>query len=155
MIYNFGAQLVKGEAAERELDTHFSEWFAIRRATRAEQRSGIDRVFTRKRDGKITRVEYKADWKASQTGNAFVEIISVDTTNKLGWALSSNADRLAYYLPTDSLVYWFAMAGFKSLVDGWRRDYDQRAALNEGYKTIGILVPLHELEEHADNVLNI
>jgi len=92
MTYTFDAQKARGDAGESFLDQVFATGYEIRPATRAEQRRGIDRIFTRRKTGWRLAVEYKIDYKAAHTGNAFVETVSVDTAGKAGWAYSSAAD---------------------------------------------------------------
>ncbi len=83
-MYAFKAQLTKGEQSEAELDTYFAQWYDIQPLDRAQQRQGIDRIFTRKNNGLVFTIEYKTDWMAAKTPNAFVETVSVDTANKPG-----------------------------------------------------------------------
>jgi len=97
--YQFEAQLRKGEAYEAVLDNFFREKFDIQPVQMCDQRRGIDRIFTSKKNGSILKIEYKADSKAAQTGNAFIETVSVDTQQKPGWAVYSEADYLIYYIP--------------------------------------------------------
>lgn len=153
MIYKFQRQLQQGEAYERHLDAVFAGEFAIEPATREQQRAGIDRIFTRRSDGKRFTVEYKADSKAGRTGNAFVETTSVDTTGKAGWATSSQADILIYLVTEPETIYCIALPRLRAKLGGWQRKYRNAAANNESYHTLGLLVPLHELELIADRVL--
>jgi hypothetical protein len=154
MVYAFKTQLSKGERAEAELTKHFEEWFVIREVSRAEQRAGIDRIFQPKDGGPVLKVEMKTDWTASKTGNAFVETISVDTTGKKGWAYTSQADVLLYYLPDDLLIYWMPFATLRFHLPRWCQ-YPTRKITNSGYCTYGLLVPLAEFEKYADQVISI
>jgi hypothetical protein len=126
----------------------------LRPATRAEQRHGIDRIFTRRQTGQRLAVEYKTDYKASETGNAFVETVSVDAAGKASWAYSSEADYLIYYVPGDGLIYVLALEILRRELPRWIEEYPLRAAQNEGYTTHGVLVPLHKFEEHAEAVIS-
>lgn len=155
MIYDFKKQLRSGQTHEHFLDEYCRQWFEIREATYQEQRQGIDRGFTHKDNGALHTVEYKADTTASRTGNAFVETISVDTANKAGWAYTSKADWLLYYLPQDGLIYFWEFAKFRLHLPRWVRQFPTRAIPNKGYKTHGILVPLDEFEQHANKVINL
>ena len=155
MTYTFDAQKARGDAGEQFLDRWFAAKYEIRLATRQEQRRGIDRIFTRRQTGKRFTVEYKTDYKAAQTGNAFVETVSVDTAGKAGWAYSSQADYLLYYIPGNDLIYVLALEVLRWELPRWVREYPLRAAQNEGYATHGVLVPLHEFEEHAEAVISI
>lgn len=155
MIYDFIKQLHAGQTHEHFLDGFFNEWFVITDATRDQQRLGIDRIFTDNNTGAIHTVEYKADTTASRTGNAFVETISVDTANRAGWAYTSQADWLFYYLPQDGLIYYWIFAKLRRHLPRWTKQYPTRAIPNKGYKTHGLLVPLAEFEQYANKVVNL
>ena len=155
MTYDFAAQLAKGEQAEAQLDRFFADRFDITKATREEQRQGIDRHFRNKADGRTFRIEYKADERASATGNAFVETMSVDSAGKQGWAYTSQADLLLYYLPKDLLVYVIRLKDLRQQLAGWRATYPQRKADNGSYATWGVLVPLDEFEDIAKAVISL
>jgi hypothetical protein len=154
MVYEFDEQQARGRAGELFLDRWFAAWYEIRPATREEQRRGIDRIFTRRQTGQRLAVEYKTDYKAARTGNAFVETVSVDTEGKAGWAYSSQADYLLYYIPGDDLVYVMTLEVLRRELPRWVREYPRRAARNEGYATHGVLVPLCEFEQHAEVVIS-
>lgn len=144
--YQFQAQLAEGQAHERHLDDVFAKWFAIKPATAAQQRLGIDRIF-RHRDGSVYQVEYKADSLAGKTGNAFVETISVDTTGKPGWAITSQATTLVYMVTEPETVYVIPMVRIRTLLPRWQAVYRTTTAQNDGYQTHGVLVPLAEFEK--------
>lgn len=153
--YNFQTQLATGEEAERRLDAWFAHWYAIEPATPAQQRAGIDRIFTRHDTGRAFKVEYKTDSRASATGNAFVETVSVDTTGKAGWAFTSQADILLYYVPVSEVIYVIQMATLRRHLSRWQRQYQARKIPNQGYCTHGLLVPLDEFERIAQRVESI
>jgi hypothetical protein len=155
--YGFAAQLAIGEGWEDRLDAFFLGQFGeagleVRRVGMDEQRRGIDRVFVGKATGEVHTVEYKADSLAGRTGNAFVETVSVDTTGKPGWAVSSQADVLVYLVMEPETIYWVPMKRVRAALGRWRRMYREAAAQNEGYRTLGLLVPLAELERIAVKV---
>lgn len=153
--YDFRTQLATGAAGEARLDDYFSRWFIIRAATPEEQRQGTDRIFIGRTDGRTYRVEYKTDHAASQTGNAFVETVSVDTSNKPGWAFSSMANFLLYYIPGPETVYVVDFAKLRRRLPGWQRNYRLRKIPNWGYHTHGLLVPLDEFERVADKIISL
>ena len=155
MVYNFDEQKARGSAGEQFLDRWFAGRYDIRPATRSEQQRGIDRIFTNRQTGRHLAVEYKTDYKAARTGNAFVETISVDTAGRAGWAYSSAADYLIYYSPDDGLIYVLALEVLRRELPRWVREYPHRAAPNEGYATHGVLVPLDEFERHAEAVISV
>jgi hypothetical protein len=65
-LYSFDHQMARGDEGAAFLDDFFREkGYAIRDATRDEQRAGIDRAFTNPRSGKVSLVEYKTDTRAA------------------------------------------------------------------------------------------
>lgn len=145
MPYDMNRQLARGENAEQRLDEHFSDRFEITPATRAQQRQGIDRIFQHCETGAHYAIEYKTDWTAAQTGNAFVETVSVDTQNKPGWAYASQADWLIYYVPGTGTIYIVSFAALRRNLPQWlARCKDAPPIPNRGYNTLGILVPLRD-----------
>jgi hypothetical protein len=118
MVYDFATQLAIGKQAEAVLDLFFADKFLIAEATQAQERQGIDRLFLDRANNDVCTVQYKCDWKAGKTGNAFVETVSVDRQGKKGWAYTSQADRLIYYIPSDLLIYVIAFATLRKLYCG-------------------------------------
>lgn len=158
VVYDFDEQLREGLEGERLLDAYFSRWFDITPASRQQQREGIDRTFVNRESGATWLVEYKMDKRAHQTGNAFVEIVSVRRPghpDKPGWAYSSQSDRLLYYIPTDELVYIFTPDTLRNIAPTWEQRYRTRDVQNRNYVTVGILVPLSEFEEYAMVVISL
>ena len=117
-----------------------------------EQFRGIDRFFTHRPTGKVDAVEYKADSVAGHTGNAFIETISKDSTNKPGWAIASKARYLVYMVTDPETIYLIAMHRLRHQLPRWQNLYRTTTAQNDGYCTHGVLVPLHELERIAVTV---
>ena len=154
MTYNFDRQKARGDAGEAFLDRWFADTYTIQPATREEQRRGIDRIFLHRQTGERLAVEYKTDYKAARTGNAFVETVSVDTADKAGWAYSSEADYLIYYVPGDDLIYVLTLETIRRELPRWVQEYPPRATKNEGYATHGVLVPLDEFEKYAEAVIS-
>lgn len=155
MTYQFNTQLTAGAKGERRLDAFFQRWFTIRPATMEQQRQGIDRVYTRRNDQRVFTVEYKTDSTAGKTGNAFVETISVDTDNKPGWAITSQAQVLVYYIPDTGIIYVIDFARIRHHLPRWQQQYPHRAIPNRGYHTHGHLVPLLEFEKIATQIFPI
>jgi len=155
MSYSFDAQKARGSSGEQFLDHWFVAEYEVRQATQQEQRRGIDRVFTHRQTGRCYAVEYKTDYKAAEPGNAFIETVSVDTAGKSGWAYSSEADLLIYYIPGDGLIYVLALQALRRELPRWVQEYRPGAAQNEGYATHGVLVPLDEFERIAEVVISV
>ena len=151
MTYSFTKQLAQGQTYEQQLDARFGDRYIIQPATPQQQRQGIDRVYRpRKAPDQLLTVEYKADKTAGRTGNAFVETVSVSTTGKPGWAITSEADWLFYLvLGAAEALYILQMAKLRAKLPAWRSRYQERQIPNEGYYTVGLLVPLDEFEKIA------
>jgi hypothetical protein len=155
-VYDFDQQMQQGDEGASFLDAFFAgKGYAIRPATRDEQRRGVDRIFTNPKTGDDSKVEYKTDRAAARTGNAFIETVSVDSAGKMGWALTSEADILVYYVPPDGLIYVVPFRALRWEMPRWLREYPPRRAQNHGYATHGIVVPLHELAHHAIRVYQV
>src|SRR5574341_40246 len=151
-VYDFDDQKLVGRRGESVLDDFFRQrGHTVLSATRGQQRVGIDRVFLR--DGKMTLVEYKTDLVAHRTGKVFIETISVDTDGKPGWAYSSQADLLVYFIPHQRVIYVMPLEHLRQQLPRWCDAYPTRPAQNEEYATHGILVPMEEFEKHATQVL--
>lgn len=157
-MYDFRERLKFGEKHERFLDRHFQDRFTIEDASQGDQRRGIDRYFTDKRNNKTYSIQYKSDETAARTGNAFVETVSVDTNNVPGWAYTCQADFIVYYVVGSGPAYVIRPKSIKSKLPGWLKKYPTRSIPNRGrgkhYNTIGLLVPLDEFERIAYAVTN-
>jgi hypothetical protein len=146
-------QLSRGEAAEHRLDNHFADRFDITPATREQQRRGIDRIFQHRETGARYTIEYKTDWTAASTGNAFVETVSVDAQGKPGWAYASQADWLIYYVPGQHRIYIMSFTALREQLPRWvERCRNAPPIPNQGYNTLGILVPLREFARHCQKI---
>lgn len=144
MIHDFAVKLEEGQEHEATLDRFFGRWFDVRPATAIQQRMGIDRVWTNVDTSAQYSVEYKADSTAAKTGNAFVEAVSVDTTGRRGWVLSSLAQVLVYYLPPTGQAYVANLVDLKRAFPDWKAKYRLKEAKNADYSTFGVCVPLGE-----------
>lgn len=157
-MYKFDIQHAIGTTGEARLDQIFRPFYLIQPASPEQQRQGIDRLVINRATGEHSFIEYKTDHRAGDTGNAFVETISVDTIGKPGWAYTSQARYLIYYIPDPETIYILPMAQIRYTIDRWRKLYPQRripniSARGHRYHTIGTLVPLLEFERIAIQVL--
>ena len=153
MTYSFQAQKKKGVTGEKAILNYFKKDWFISPASIPEQRKGIDFHFQHRQNGIHCTVEVKSDSKASVTGNAFVETYS-SYPDKMGWAYTCQADYLFYYLPQDRIIYVFKPRKIKESLSRWQK-YPTRRIPNESWETRGLLVPLHEFEKHASQVLSL
>lgn len=148
--YNFKTQLLQGQDGEWFLDQYFKGKFNIFPANEQQQRHGIDRIFIERGKKRVLFVEYKTDITAATSHNAFVETISVDSMNKPGWAFTSQADMLLYYIPGDGIIYVLRFDVLRSQLPRWEKVYPVRKIPNEGYYTHGLIVPLDEFERYSE-----
>jgi hypothetical protein len=141
--YKFRDQFDQGKRAEDFLDHYFARWFHIQPvALETELSEGYDRIYTRKIDGEQLRIEYKADYQAAESKNAFIETISVYEDRKPGWAYTSQADMLIYYVPPLGTIHMIPLGAIRIMLPGWKLRFREVHAPNEGYRTYGLLVPL-------------
>ena len=148
--FDFKQQLSKGAGGEDDVLKFFAgHGWAIEKTTMTNgQRNGIDARMTRQGHAPIA-LEIKTDERSWKTGNAFVETISVDTQNKAGWAYTSKADWLAYYLPQGLYFYLVRMSWLRSQLPLWQQQCRTVKVKNRGYCTHGLVVPLTAFEQEA------
>lgn len=150
MQYDFQEQLAIGKHAETFLDAFFSRWYEILPVTLAEEkREGIDRIF--KRAGRTFKVEYKADSKASVTGNLFIEFevrrISNDSLVQLGWAAKSQADYVIYWAQPSNIFVIRQDLLRLSVTQGEFSDFQVGKSMNHKIYGLGYLVRPQKLSE--------
>lgn len=153
-VYSFDKQNTRGGRGEDFLDAFFEErGNYVQPATHWQQRQGIDRIFAR--ESKLARVEYKTDYIAHRTGRVFIETIAVGNGGRAGWATTSQADLLVYFIPGLQTIYVMPLAALREKLTEWVQKYPSRPAHNEDFATYGVLVPLDEFEGHATQVFNL
>lgn len=154
MTHNFSDSLEVGEKYEGELDEHFSQWFIVKKVSMDLQKLGVDRIFTKRKTGERFTVEYKADSRASETGNMYIETVSVgrdeDTVVTKGWIYTSTAQLLVYFLPDWNRAYIMDMLSLRDKVnEKWIKHHKTARADNGNYWGEGILVPLQKMDKHS------
>lgn len=151
MVYDFQTQRRIGEWGECILDRLLSPMFYLEKAPLHLQRQGIDRIATPLYPGRVLYFEYKTDFKAHLTGNAFIEITSADAGYVAqGWAITSKADLLFYFLVGDGRMFIVYVAKVKERLPQWSTQYAIGKAKNLTYFTHGLLVPLDELAQVSE-----
>jgi hypothetical protein len=151
---SFTRQEAIGVKGECELDDYFSRWFEITLVDNILQRLvGFDRVFEDKRDGHRYSVEYKTDHRGHKTGNVFIELEANSKNGKLGWAYTSTAQLLAYYLPQPGLIFITRMGVVKEMVEEWAGRYEIKHVANPTYSSKGVIVPVDIFAHHSIEVL--
>ena len=161
-VHNFQDSLKVGAIGEKLLDAHFISKFDIEPVEMVDQRKGIDRVFTHKETGAVCTVEYKTDTKSASTGNVFVEIWSNKQSGKKGWAYTSQAQWLYFYMPGLDKVCIIEMTRLKMVLGKWakkgsgfRKVGVSNKSGNSFYTTEGILVPIEVFEAECYETINI
>lgn len=151
--YDFRTQLHQGEAGEAALDAYFAQKYQITHATMSDQRRGIDRFFYNPVTGFACSIDYKTDTRAAQSGNAFIETTHSD---RPGWAYTSEADFIFYYLPQSQIVYAVGLKWLREKrLPQWVEAYPIRSADNGGYTTYGLIVPLDVFGRCASKLFDL
>lgn len=158
MKYDFKTQLAKGEAEERVLDKFFQgRGWKTMATTMQDQRRGIDRWFECSMQDGVYSVEYKADFRAHETGNVYLETVSVGKydasgefqVKKRGWLWTTEANYLMYYIPGDLRVMLFVPGDLRDFVVENEGKYRSVSVKNSGYQGRGLLVPIIDIEKIA------
>ena len=158
-VHTFDKSFKAAKLYEAELDKHFGQRFNITPATRPQERMGIDRFFEHQSSGVRYSVEYKTDHQSPETGNVFIETTSVDTARKKGWAYTSLAQVLVYFIPAYEYAMRADMTVIKRLLPEWKEYYEatawNRGRDGESYRTLGRLVPLDEFRRACVQVHDV
>lgn len=157
ITYSFKRQLAIGLAGEAILDKYFSDQYLITSAKKSEQKVGIDRRFQHKVTGTKITIEYKTDYQAQKTGNAFVETTSFSRQEHqvLGWAYTCKADWIVYFCYHLNKAYLVDPIYLRNILRVWELLYPEKRILNEGWIIAGIPVPLCKFRLAAIRVLRI
>lgn len=149
----FNESLKRGKRFEDELDCFFFEDWGIHRLSPDQEKRGLgDRVFINKKTGQLFFIEYKTDEKAYDTGNFFIETISVDRNHQKGWALTCLSDFIFFYIPRLKEVYIVDPKSIRDKLDQWQRNYPVRPSrdeLNNNYVSYGVCVPIKTISDIA------
>lgn len=145
-VHDFKIDLREAEKCEQAIDRVFSQWYIVEPVPVPVNKIGIDRLWTHRIERVRYSVEYKTDWKTAETGNAFVETVSVDGSNKPGWGYTCSAQLLVYYVPQWAKAYLISTVAIKNNIAQWRASYKEKFAQNQGYKTGGLPVPWREFK---------
>ncbi len=117
------------------------------------QRRGIDRYLTI--GNERVPVEYKAETRVTDTGNYFLETISVDKDNKPGWVEYSEALYIIYYLPLEHKLFFVLLSDIKDNMAKWKELYPEKICRNKTYNSLGIIVPRDKIEYYKIKEINI
>lgn len=154
-VHDFRASLRRGQAMEREVKFLLEELgFRTYPATKEEQLAGIDMTIRVRKDslpGCMRSLEVKFDERAEETGNIFVELYSNEQSRRKGWAYTSTADVLLVVVPEKGHQHLFFIRppALRAALPAWRAEYREARAQNATFNSLGVLVPLHELDRIA------
>ena len=160
-VHTFHKSLKVGEEGERVLDSHFINKFEIEPVEMTDQRKGIDRTYTHRLSGAVCTVEYKTDMRAAETGNVFIEVWSNTQKKKKGWAYTSQAQWLYFYMPGFAEVGVIEMTRLKMQLPAWEdtKAYRKVPVVNSSgntfYTTEGILVPVDVFKEVCYEIITV
>lgn len=150
--YQFTSQKQLARPIEARLDGYFEKFFEVQPANGWQQHRGIDRIFTGRAFGQRLMVEYKSDFLAADTGNAFIELSVGD---KPGWAVSCNADWLVYYVVGNCTAYVISVVLLKNRIPIWKGGHPVKTVKNAGFTAQGLVVPLPHVAEIARHIIQI
>lgn len=150
-LHDFRESLSVGEHAEKRLRMWLLKKYGIftEPATVAQQRSGIDFEMRDHFCDWIGFGEVKFDVAAKKTGNVFVETTSNTTTGKDGWVFTSRSDCLFYVVDGVGIYQTTCKELVKMLDVVTAGNYKTGRARNNGYDSVGVLVPLKTFSEWA------
>jgi hypothetical protein len=158
-VHSFLKSKEVGAAVEKLLDAHFMNLFTIEEVDLDTQKRGIDRIYTHPESGAVATVEYKADTRSLETGNLFIEVWSNKQSKKKGWAYTSQAQWLYFYVVDYKEVCIIEMTKLKRLLKGWNQTYKKATACNRSsdgfYNSEGILVPLEDFKKECIEIVKI
>lgn len=151
-MYSFRRQKAAGRQGEHALDRYWrSKGVGVEHAPPTLQRRGIDRILTAA-GGDRMAVEYKTDRTAASSGRAFVELTVAE---RPGWAQTSEAGLLCYYVPGKKVAYLIRMRRLRERMEDWAKRCERRTVHNHRYQAVGLLVPLAELATISTSILHI
>ena len=160
-IHDFQACRAVEDRWSAKLDDWLAESYPMRPATMEEQWRGMDRLVrvALDEDGLEVGVDYKCDERAARTGNAFIETVSNDVSGRKGWALTTEADWVFYFVVPDR-VFGLRADKLRAAIPDWQRRFPTRAARNVGrdgrpFRTLGVCVPLKEVAAVAEWVAHL
>lgn len=160
MSYDLQEQLELSRQRDHEIDKHVKNVWLVNTVNRDFERAGVDRIWTHRDSGMRWSVEYKHDTLAHKTGNVFVETVSVDTAGKKGWAYTSTAQLLVYYVVEGEYAFIARMHEIRRRLPGWERFYKAKHATTtdragNAYKTWGVLIPLQTFRAASEKVVPV
>jgi hypothetical protein len=140
----FEAKKAEGEWFEKIIDKFYSRRFGVSLmpVSMELQMLGIDRIVTDPETGERWSLEIKTDFRASQTGNFFIEICTNDITGRKGWAWTSCAQELALFVPDMHTLFITEMRNIKKILPDWLTRFQTKTANNGNHCSKGVIVSI-------------
>jgi hypothetical protein len=141
MVHKFADSKREGDKGEEQQDAFYRKWFHIDPVDLPTDKKGIDRRFRARHCPYEWNVQYKLDRRAQSSGNLAIEVVSVTTSGKAGWAILCGADVISVVLPEHKKYYLLSVTLLRMWVPAWLLKYPIRPSPNDGYETMNLLVP--------------
>jgi hypothetical protein len=113
-----------------------------------------DREVVLRDESGIITVEYKCDEEAIKTGRLFIETVSNDVSGRLGWAKTTNADWILYFV-VPVRVFAFRPETLRAALDRWSGHFPLKKADNGRFNTLGVCVPESVARSAAEYVAEL
>ncbi|SRR5258708_7816749 len=149
MVHDFKTSLDRVAPEEKRLDEYLmKKGWSVTYVNLIDQRRGIDRVI--EKPNELMTVEYKVDYRAAKTGNAYIETVSISKPFKFGWVHTCKADWILYTVIGDkSTVLWLRPEALLKNLPEWEKSYKTVRCQNRDYYGEGVLVSLSEIRKLA------
>lgn len=96
-------------------------------------------------------IEYKSGLQTAQTGNIFLETVSVDAVGKAGWLYTCKADYIFYATLLNGCILVMIPNNLRAVAEDLRKQFRETKTSkgqNKGYDTHGLIVPLDYAKKH-------
>lgn len=147
--FDFDEQLQIGGRLERRIARSVSNEECVLPVPRRLQHRPfhMDQIWiSREWPHRVRTVEITGDWRAAETGNALIEVHSVDVEGRPGKYWETWANLAVHALPSEGYGYVVKVDAIQSHMTAWSHDYREVKIPNDGYHTVGLPVPLSEIE---------
>jgi hypothetical protein len=156
--HTFHEKLSQEKEESVKIDVFLTQWYHVIPTSLELDKRGIDRILIDKEDLTVSKIDYKHDWRASETGNAFIETCSVykeGECKKHGWVYTGGADDIYYNVVGEETIYVVPKSLLITITETrWEDEYRTASARNPGYVSHGILVPLEEIAEISSQIIH-
>ena len=145
-MYKFDIQSKIGYVGVKDVISYFEKQHYIKEIKNLEddieeqRKSGTDIIVIRNDTKHELTMDVKTDTRYD-TGNFFIETISVVEQNKPGWLYKNTTDYIAYYYLGRNKMYLLPLKDLQKWATKNIAKYKTKMIPNKGYYTQGILVP--------------